>query len=213
MARPLVDRLTFPVPEAEKASHHLQIVSAASRRRRRPKAFFATVTVLTIFGIIVAQILLSISLQSGAYQISGLQHQMKDLTRTYESSTQDIDRMNSPQNVSESAESLGMVGKSNPVYLRLSDSFVTGSAAAAQTNGTLYSHGDMVPNEMLTPIRSERQAAATAAAAKANAKAKIAPTAGASVLTENLVAGSASASAADSLEVPSHQGIPSPSTH
>jgi hypothetical protein len=213
MARPLVDRLTLPVPQAEKASHHLQIVSAGPRRRRRPKAFFASVTVLSVFGIIVAQILLSISLQSGAYQISGLQHQMKDLTRTYDSSTQDIDIMNSPQNVSGSAESLGMVVKSNPVYLRLSDSLVTGSAAAAQHGESLYYGGDMVPNEMLTTLRAERTASAAVAAAKVKPEPQAAQTTGTQDVAGNPTNHSAPAPAGVSSGIASRQGIPSPSTH
>jgi hypothetical protein len=214
MARPLVDRLTLPVLDNDKAINHLEIVSTPPRRRRRrPKAFFATVTVLSVFGIIVAQILLSISSQSGAYQISGLQDQMKDLTRTYDSSTQDIDIMNSPQNVSGSAESLGMVGNSNPVYLRLSDSLVTGSAAAAQPGESLYYGGDMVPNEMLTTLRAERTASAAVAAAKVKPEPKSAHATGTQDVAGNPANHSAPAPAGVSPEIASPQGIPSPSTH
>jgi cell division protein FtsL len=105
-------------------------------RRRRPKIFFALVTVFTIVIIIVAQILLSVSLQSGAYEIAGLQRSVKELGRTYQSATQDLNRMTSPQNVAQSAEMLGMVGHSNPVYLRLSDSLITGAATSAMGRRT-----------------------------------------------------------------------------
>jgi cell division protein FtsL len=215
MARPLVDRLAFPVRVDDPPTSQLQLVSSPPRRRRRPKAFFATVTVLTIFGIIVAQILLSISLQSGAYEISGLQHQVKDLGRTYESSTQDINTVNSPQNISESAESLGMVGKSNPIYLRLSDSLVTGSAEAASANGSLISGGDLVPNSMLAARRAQRQIAAALVAASAHTQTTTdaARSPGTQTESGNSAPPSASVSASISSGVPSKQGIPSPSTH
>jgi hypothetical protein len=111
--------------------------------------FFAIVTVVTIFIIIVAQILLSVSVQSGAYEIAGLQRNVKELGRTYQSATQDLNRVTSPQNVAQSAETLGMVGNSNPVYLRLSDSLITGAATPAVAGGALIAQGNLVPNAML----------------------------------------------------------------
>lgn len=209
MARPMMGARSIAVLPAPEPTTQLRVVSSAVGRRRRPKVFFATVTVISIFVIIVAQILLSISLQSGAYEIAGLQRDVRELGRTFQSATQDLNRMTSPQNVAQSAESLGMVGNSNPVYLRLSDSLVTGAATATDAGGTLVAQGNLVPNAMLAQALAERQAAATAAAEAAALQAR---TGVAGSQTGNVGPGSAPAPLSPVVAVPSPQGLPSPAT-
>ena len=209
MARPMVGG---PAPRRAESSipiRTLQAVSPTRARRRRPKIFFALVTVVTIFIIIIAQILLSVSLQSGAYEIAGLQRDVKELGRTYQSATQDLNRMTSPQNVAQSAEALGMVGNSNPVYLRLSDSLVTGAATAAGSGGLLVAQGSLVPNAMLAEVFAEREAAARAAAEAAASQAR---TGASATNAGNVALGSAPAPASPVAAVPSPQGLPSPAT-
>ena len=208
MARPMVNVLTAPRPESPTPTRALRVVSPRVVRRRRPKIFFAIVTVVTIFIIIVAQILLSVSLQSGAYEIAGLQRNVKELGRSFQSATQDLNRMTSPQNVAQSAEVLGMVGNSNPAYLRLSDSLVTGAATAAG-GSTLFAQGNLVPNAMLAEVIAEREAAARAAAQAAATQAS-AQAAGTTV--GNGAPGSAPAPLSPVVAVPSPQGLPSPAT-
>jgi hypothetical protein len=199
MARPMVSVLTQPRPDISRPLRALRAVSSSAGRKRSPKIFFAFVTVVTIFIIIVAQILLSISLQSGAYEIAGLQREVKSLGRTYQSATQDLSQMTSPQNVSQKAEALGMVGNTDPVYLRLSDSGVTGVASAAAAGETLVAGGNLVPNEMLDNAMAAEQRAAQAGTAGTQAG--------------NVTSGSASAPVAPVVAVPSPQGMPSPATH
>lgn len=208
MARPMVGALTAPRPGTPTPTRALHAVSPSVVRRRRPKIFFALVTVFTIVIIIVAQILLSVSLQSGAYEIAGLQRSVKELGRTYQSATQDLNRMTSPQNVAQSAEMLGMVGHSNPVYLRLSDSLVTGAATSAG-GSTLFAQGNLVPNALLAEVIAEREAAARTAAQVAAAQAS-AGTAGTTV--GNGAPDSAPAPLSPVPAVPSPQGLPSPAT-
>jgi cell division protein FtsL len=209
MARPVVGALAARLPATSTPIRTLHAVSPTPVRRRRPKIFFAFVTVVTIFIIIVAQILLSVSLQSGAYEISGLQRNVKELGRTYQSATQDLNRMTSPQNVAQSAEVLGMVGNSNPVYLRLSDSLVTGAATTAAAGGALVAQGNLVPNAMLAEVIAQREAAARLAAAAAAAQLGN----GASgTPAGNPAPGSEPAPVSPVVTVPSPQGLPSPAT-
>jgi len=206
IARPLMAERLIAVVPAPEPTRQLRAVSPAVGRKRRPKVFFATVTVIAFFAIVVAQILLSISLQSGAYEIAGLQRDVRELGRTFQSATQDLDRMTSPQNVAQSAEVLGMVGNSNPVYLRLSDSLVTGAATAAGAGGTLVAQGNLVPNAMLAEALAERKVAAEAALQRARSGAP-------GSQTGNVGPGSASAPVSAVVTVPSPQGMPSPATH
>ncbi len=206
MARPAVGALAARHHAASTPIRTLHAVSPTPVRRRRPKVFFAFVTVVTIFIIIVAQILLSVSLQSGAYEISGLQRNVKELGRTYQSASQDLNRMTSPQNVAQSAEVLGMVANSNPVYLRLSDFLVTGAATNATAGGALVAQGNLVPNAMLAEAIAQREAAARlAAAAQLGNGASGTP-------SGNMVPGSEPAPVSPVVTVPSPQGLPSPAT-
>ena len=209
MARPMVGALAGRQPAASTPPRTLHAVSPTLVRRRRPKMFFAIVTVVTIFIIIVAQILLSVSVQSGAYEIAGLQRNVKELGRTYQSATQDLNRVTSPQNVAQSAETLGMVGNSNPVYLRLSDSLITGAATPAVAGGALIAQGNLVPNAMLAEVNAERQAAARAAAEATAAQAR---TGALATNAGNVASGSAPAPLSPVVAVPSPQGLPSPAT-
>ena len=207
MARPLVSGRIAPGIEIVPPVRQLRAVTKNIGRKRRPKVFFATITVVTIFLISAAQILLSISTQSGAYEIAGLQQQVKDLGRTYQSATQDLDRMTSPQNIAQFAQALGMVGNSNPVYLRLSDSVVTGSASAARAGKNSVGSSDLVPNAMLTDVVAERDAAARAASDAQARQAQVPAPA------TNVSSDRAPAPASATVAVPSPQGIPSPTTH
>lgn len=208
MARPLIDRLTAPISSTPDSRPSLSPVARGSRRRR-PKVFYAGVSVGFVLLVIVAQILLSIALQSGAYEISGLQQQVRDLGRAHQSASQDIDRLASPQNIAQSAEALGMVGNSTPAYLRLSSGATAGWVSQATAGATLYPEGDMVPNEQLTDIFAQREAAARNAELAREAAARASTNTG-SASTANT---GAPAGQSATPQVASPVGIPAPATH
>ena len=81
--------------------------------------------------IIVAQMLLSIAVTQGAYEVDGFQIAQAKLARQEQQLREDLDRVQSPQYLAANAEALGMVPNANPVYLRLSDGAVLGEPAAA----------------------------------------------------------------------------------
>ena len=148
----------------------IQVVATRAQRKSRPRVFYAIVTVGVIFGIIVSQLLMSVVVSSGAYEIAELQQQNKELGRTYQSMTQDLDRLASPQNLAANAEALGMVTNSTPVYLRLSDGAVLGEPVAASPNAGVISgnRGGLIPNSLLNDVAliTEAEAKAAAEAAK-----------------------------------------------
>ena len=108
-----------------------RLVSAAPNRRARPRIFYALTAVAGMAAIIVAQLLLSVGISQGAYEISSLQSSRSELGRTAASVSEDLVRVSSPQSLAANAEGLGMVSNSNPVYLRLSDGAVLGAPASA----------------------------------------------------------------------------------
>lgn len=162
-ARPLIER-------AQNWRPSIQVVATRAQRKARPRVFYAIVTVGVIFGIIVSQLLMSVVVSSGAYEIAELQQTNKELGRTYQSMTQDLDRMASPQNLAANAEALGMVSNNTPVYLRLSDGAILGQPVAADASAGVISgaRGGLIPNSLLNDVAliTEAEAKAAAEAAK-----------------------------------------------
>lgn len=88
---------------------HIEIVATRSQKRARPRAIYALVAVAGLFVILMAQLLLSIWLSDGAYQISALQHSQRELSRDQQALSESLNVLQSPQNLAERAFSLGMV--------------------------------------------------------------------------------------------------------
>ena len=181
---------------------HLEVVSTRSQRRARPRTVYAIVSIMILLAIVTAQLLLSIAMTQGAYQINTLQTTTKQLQRSYQVASEDLDRLSSPQNLAANANALGMVANSNPVYLRLSDGAVLGTPMPAQaSNGTVTgSAGNLVPNSLLAgiPLVTAKQKAAAAAA-------KTSPT--------NPPTPSAPGATTATTPIPLGDALPSPVTH
>jgi hypothetical protein len=131
----------------------LRVVGSASAKPR-PRVFYAIVTVAVVIGIIISQILLSVAVSAGAYEISDLKGQQKDLSRTYTQVSQNLAEASSPQHLAASAEALGMVTSNTTAYLRLSNSKILGQAHPASRSGALLrgANGSLVQNILLTDI-------------------------------------------------------------
>lgn len=188
----------------ERHPRRFQVVATRAQRAARPRVFYAMVTVAVIFGIIIAQLLLSVAVSSGAYEISGLRSHNKELGRTQQSMAQDLDRRASPQNLSANAEALGMVNNNTPAYLRLSDGAVLGSPEAATAAAGVTGEGTLVANSLLNgvPLVTTIVAETVAASASANAA------------TNSLAtAPSVAAPVAPTGPVPLTNGLPGMSTH
>ena len=158
-----------------------QVVATRAQRKARPRVFYALVTMAVVFGIIVTQLLLSVAVSSGAYEIASLQMSNKELSRTYQTMTQDLDRLSSPQNLAANAEALGMVVNNTPVYLRISDGAVLGSPVPASADAGVIagSAAGAIPNSLLSGVslvtQAESEAKAEAAKKAAADAAKVSP--------------------------------------
>ena len=144
----------LPAQAEEPKRTHLEVVPTRSQRRARPRALYAGIAVATLLGVVVAQLLLSIGISQGAYQLQTLQSKQTELQRSYQAVSEDLNRVASPQNLAANANALGMVSNSNPAYLRLSDGAVLGaplpaSGAAGTVTGT---QGNLVPNALLAGV-------------------------------------------------------------
>lgn len=127
----------------------IEIVTSRAQRRARPRLAYALVAIGGLLGIFLAQLMLSIALSNGAYEISTLLVEKRDLGRVEGSLNEQLELVGSTQNLAANAEKLGMVGTSAPAFLRLSDGAVIGSAVAA---GEATANSSVVANSLLTGI-------------------------------------------------------------
>lgn len=137
-------------PEADR--RHFEIVSSRIQRRARPRIVYALTAVAGMAAIVVAQLLLSVGISQGAYEISTLQASQVELGRTAAGVNEDLVRVSSPQSLAANAEALGMVSNANPVYLRLSDGAVLGAPSTAQAAAGPAGAAGLVPNALLVGL-------------------------------------------------------------
>jgi len=180
-------------PAEEQRTRHIEIVSSREQRRARPRAAYAIVAVAGLFVLFIAQLLLSIVVSDGAYRIAALQTSQRDLGREQQALSEQLDMLSSPQNLATQAESLGMVlSTTNPVFLRLADGAILGTAAAADAGETVItgSAGSLVPNSLLAgvPLVTATPTVDPATAADAAATGTGATGAPTATLTEGSVA-------------------------
>lgn len=198
---------------------HFEIVAPDTVRRARPRIVYALTAVAGMAAIVVAQLLISVGISQGAYEISTLQSSQVELGRTAESVREDLVRVSSPQSLAANAESLGMVSNSNPVYLRLSDGAVLGAPSSA--TGSQAGAAGLVPNALLAdaPLLSDLPATGTSTAdGAARSGGAVAGAPGSGIVGTGVagVAGVADASAAPTVTatpaVTVPNGLPSPTT-
>jgi hypothetical protein len=128
---------------------HIEIVSTRAQRKARPRIVYALSAVAGMAAIVVGQLLLSVGISQGAYEISSLQSSKVELGRTADGISEDLVRASSPQSLAANAEALGMVANANPVYLRLSDGAVLGAPASAPGAPPV---AELVPNALLAGV-------------------------------------------------------------
>ena len=119
-------------------------------KRARPKAHYAFIVMFGIAAVLGGQLLMSIMLAQGAYEISALKSELREATRTAESLGEDIALLSSPQYLASNATSLGMVPSKQVAFMRLSDGTVAGSLAVAGNNNAIANpqvHNSLLESE------------------------------------------------------------------
>jgi hypothetical protein len=110
---------------------HLEIAPSRAQRRARPRVAHAVVTIAGIGVILLVQLLLSIVLADGAYQISALQADQLELLREEQALSEQLELLGSTQNLTANAEALGMVASGNPLFLDVATGSVSGKGTKA----------------------------------------------------------------------------------
>jgi len=155
----------FAAPEYEAQPRHIEIVSTRSQRRARPRPIYALIIVGGLFVLFIAQLLMSIVVSNGAYQISSLQTEQRELTQTQNALTEQVNVLSSPQNLTKEAKRLGMgIDYKTPTFLKLdgADSKIIGKEKASSNVDKLGSM--VVPNSLVDDAaKAEKDAAKKAA--------------------------------------------------
>jgi hypothetical protein len=140
----------------EPERRHVRIVTTRAQRKSRPKLVYALWASVVIFAIFLAQLMITIALSSGAYQISGLQVSQQNLSRSASALGERLDTLASSQNLAANAKALGMVGSAQAAFLRLSDGAVLGAASPAGKStvsaSTLATLETNVSNSLLNEV-------------------------------------------------------------
>jgi hypothetical protein len=153
---PSVEPLT-PVPGVPAAPRRAPLKPAPLdparvRRAARPRIRYAMVAVTGIFAILLAQLLLSMVVSEGAYQIQALQSANKELGRDVQQLTEAQQTLSSTQNLVGQAAALGMVNDPNRVFLRLSDGKVLGTPVPASADNAAVTDSDLVSNVLVKDL-------------------------------------------------------------
>jgi len=150
-----------PLPDRQSPGRRLQVVDAPPRRRRRPKLVYGIVAVVGALAIGAAQMVLSILMTQGSYELSKLNEEQRALTYQKQILQDDIAGLSSPQFLAANATALGMVIDEAPSYMRLSDGALLGPGQVSFGRSSIDALGRAaVPNALVedTPLVTDPDA-------------------------------------------------------
>lgn len=149
-------RIARPLESDETPTRHLDIAPTRAQRRARPRVYAALVAVGGIVAILLAQLLMSIVLADGAYRITSLQRDHRDLAREQNAAQERLDQLSSTQSLINNASALGMVSSGNPVFLDVATGQALGTISgpggqAVGAGGNLIGNALLDGSTMLDP--------------------------------------------------------------
>lgn len=139
-----------------------KLQSILGARSANPKVAIALTLILGWFAIQALQLLLNVFVAQGAYQLSDLKKEKRELAITAQIIGEQVDSLSSNQNLANAAQKMGMISNANPVFLRLEDQRVFGKPKAALNTDHRTSR-NLIPNSQLV-VTSNITAATLAAA-------------------------------------------------
>jgi len=200
----------------------IEIVTSRAQRRARPRLAYALVAVGGLMVIFLTQLMLSIALSNGAYDISRLLIENRNLGRTQGALNEQLEVAGSSQNLAANAQQLGMVATStsaSSAYLDIATGTVFGETVAA-TGGA--ADPSLIANSLLANLAligdaptapTETDTGTGVVADTGAATATTGTASGTSTASNSAVAGAPSTTAVEP-SVPSTAGVlPSPVTH
>ncbi len=145
-------RLTSPSRPAQRMTRaQLRSVSVADRRSAKPSMQIMVLISISALAIAFANLVLHILTSTAVYELADLQQQKKELTTTTQIIAEEVDSLASQQNLSNSAQKLGMIANANPVFLSIEEQKVYGKPTAAlNTEGRVARN--LIANSVMTEV-------------------------------------------------------------
>jgi hypothetical protein len=167
---------TKPTPAAGRALRAIsggKLAKLAGGQNANPKVAIVVTLIIGVAAIQTLQLLLNIFVAQGAYQLSDLKKEKRELGITAQIIGEQVDSLSSNQNLANAAQKMGMISNANPVFLRLDDQRVFGKPKAAlnaenRTSRNLIPNSQLVVTSNITPeslAAAEKQQAEAAAEA------------------------------------------------
>jgi hypothetical protein len=122
----------------------------AITRVSSPRLRIGITLVIGIVSIVLTQLVLSILTDQGAYDMARLKAERHELTTSSDILSAQVGSLASNQNLANSAQSLGMIPNSSPVFLRLADGSLIGKPKAAYFDSRHQVSRNLVPNAAMT---------------------------------------------------------------
>ncbi|MFI7589420.1 hypothetical protein ACIB24_20340 [Spongisporangium articulatum] len=120
-----------PRPVARQRAQQAPRLRVVAPRLGTSRAKLAWLCVGMLCTGLVALLMLTISLGSGAYTLTQLQRQQRDLSEQRQALTEQVQAMRAPAALAERAGELGMVPAPNAAFLQLPSGRIQGESAAA----------------------------------------------------------------------------------
>jgi hypothetical protein len=125
---PVTRPIARPSSRERPAPPRLRVVAPTTHRSATGLALLC---VALLGGGLLVLLLLNISIGKGAYVLTELQSQQRQLAENKQSLAEQVEAVSAPQELAASARKLGMVPAPNAVFVRLPDGTVEGKPATA----------------------------------------------------------------------------------
>lgn len=128
-------RISRSQPAEQHPRRLTEVVTTRRQRRARPRVIHAVVAIMGVIAIVGAQLLLSIAISGGAYRISDLQQEQRELTRESLSLGEQLSVAAATQHLANAAASLGMIPAPGAAFLDLETGVAVGAPGMPDTKG------------------------------------------------------------------------------
>lgn len=157
-------QLTNPRRRVAPTRPQLRSVSLANVRVSRPlRGVFAMIAIAALV-IPLLNLSLHIMTSTAVYELAALQQQKRELTTTTQILAEEVDSLSSQQNLSNSAQKLGMIANANPVFLSIEEQKVLGKPQAAlNTDGRVARN--LIANSVMSQVSTNLKTVNVASAA------------------------------------------------
>lgn len=117
---------------AEAAVERARLTVVPRGTRKAPKVPFVTLVSLLLIGGVVGLLLFNTSMQQSSFTATSLEERAAVLDAKEQSLQMELDMLRDPQKVATRAKRLGMVPRTGPAFIRLSDGAVLGNPTVAE---------------------------------------------------------------------------------